>query len=353
MLAKYRAFHMTHEKKLSELAEAVGGKVVGDPDVEIGSAATLEGARAGQISFLANRKYASLLATTEASAVVVGAEIETRASQLIAADPYFAFREIVVLLHGHRRHPVHGVSERAYIAPSAVVGEGSSVGHNVTILENVRIGQNCVIYPGAFIGPDTEIGDDCLIYPNVVIYNDTRIGHRVIIQANATIGEDGFGFSTHKGEHHKIPHIGRVVLEDDVEIGSGCGIERGTLDETVIGKGAKIGDLVAIGHGTKIGPGCLLVAQVGVAGSSKLGHHCMVGGQAGIAGHIEIGNMVGIAAKSGVNHGIPDGQFVLGTPAFEIKKAREAYLLIKSLPDMRKDLRKLKRRAEVEDAEGK
>ena len=333
-------------KKLIELAEAVGAKVIGNSDVEIHSASSLEGAVEGQVSFLANRKYTSLLASTKASAVVVASETETPASQLVAPDPYFAFREIVVLLHGHRKHPVHGVSERASIAPSAIIGEGTAIGANVTIGDNVHIGENCVIYPNVFIGPDTTVGDGCLIYPNVVIYNDTRIGNRVIIQANATIGEDGFGFSTHNGEHHKIPHIGRVVLEDDVEIGSSCGIERGTLDETVIGKGSKIGDLVAIGHGTKIGPGCLLVAQVGVAGSSKLGHHCMVGGQAGIAGHIEIGNMVGIAAKSGVNHGIPDGQFVLGTPAFEIKKARTAYLLIKSLPDMRKNLRELNRRME-------
>jgi UDP-3-O-[3-hydroxymyristoyl] glucosamine N-acyltransferase len=177
-----------------------------------------------------------------------------------------------------------------------------------------------------------------------VVYDRCKIGSRVIIQANATIGEDGFGFATHKGEHHKIPHIGRTVIEDDVEIGAGCGIERGTLDDTIIGKGSKLGDLIAIGHGTKVGPYCLLVAQVGVAGSATLGHHCVVGGQAGIVGHIDVGNLVTIAARSAVINSVPDGQTLAGIPAIDASQARRAYSLIQYLPEMRKSIRQIEKR---------
>jgi UDP-3-O-[3-hydroxymyristoyl] glucosamine N-acyltransferase len=165
----------------------------------------------------------------------------------------------------------------------------------------------------------------------------------VIIGGNAIVGEDGFGYSTHNGTHHKIPHIGSVIIEDDVEIGSGCGIERGTLSDTVIGKGSKLGDLIAIGHGTKIGEHCLLVAQVGIAGSSTLGHHCVVGGQAGIIGHIKIGNMVRIAAQAGVISDIPDGKTIIGAPAIDQSKAKRAYALIEYLPKMRQSIKKLEK----------
>ena len=330
-------------KTLGELAEYVGGKVCGDPKIKIRSAATLERAGEGDISFLANRKYANQLQTTKASAVVVAGQVKSPAALLIADDPYYAFTQIVILLHGHRRHKKTGVSGKASIAKTAVLGRDCSIYDFVTISDNAKIGERCVLYPGVFVGPETEIGSDCILYPNAVIYDRCKIGDRVIIQANATVGEDGFGFATHKGEHHKIPHIGRVIIEDDVEIGSGCGIERGTLDDTVIGKGSKIGDLVAIGHGTKIGPYCLLVAQVGVAGSATLGHHCVAGGQAGIVGHIEIGNGVMIGAQAGVINDVPDGKIIVGSPAIDANKARRAYSLLEHLPEMRQSIRKLEK----------
>ena len=175
----------------------------------------------------------------------------------------------------------------------------------------------------------------------MVIYNECKIGNRVIINANSTIGEDGFGYASHKGIHHKVPQIGTVIIEDDVEIGACCGIERGTLSDTVIGQGSKLGDLVAIGHGTKIGAHCLLVAQVGVAGSTTLGHHCMVGGQVGIVGHITIGNNVTIGAQAGVINNIPDGKVVLGAPAIDANQGKRAYSMIQYLPEIRQNLRKL------------
>jgi len=175
----------------------------------------------------------------------------------------------------------------------------------------------------------------------VAIYDGCKIGNRVIINANTTIGEDGFGYASHKGLHHKIPQIGTVIIEDDVEIGVCCGIERGTLGDTIIGQGSKLGDLIAIGHGTKIGAHCLLIAQVGVAGSTTLGHHCIIGGQVGIVGHITIGNNVTIAAKAGVINNIPDGKVVLGAPAIEAGQGRRAYGMIQHLPEMRQNIRNL------------
>jgi len=331
------------QKSLGELAEYVGGKVCGDPTIKIKSAATLEQAGAGEISFLSNPKYTNLLKTTKADAVVVAKEAESSAALLIAGDPYYAFRQIVVLLHGHRRHKKAGIGKKTSIAKTAKIGTGCTICDFVTVSDNAKIGSRCVLYPGVFIGEETEIGDDCILYPNVVVYDRCKVGSRVIIQANATIGEDGFGFATHKGEHHKIPHIGRTIIEDDVEIGAGCGIERGTLDDTIIGKGSKLGDLIAIGHGTKVGAGCLLVAQVGIAGSATLGHHCVVGGQAGIVGHIDIGNVVTIAARSAVINNVPDGQTLAGIPAIDAGRAKRVYSLIQYLPEMRQNIRRLEK----------
>ncbi|MHC4527211.1 MAG: UDP-3-O-(3-hydroxymyristoyl)glucosamine N-acyltransferase, partial [Planctomycetota bacterium] len=215
-----------------------------------------------------------------------------------------------------------------------------------TISDEARVGDGCIVYPGAYIGQGVQVGNDCIVYANATIYDGCQIGNRVIINANSTIGEDGFGYASHKGVHHKIPQTGIVVIEDDVEVGACCGIERGTLGDTIIGQGTKMGDLVAIGHGTKIGAHCLLVAQVGIAGSTTLGHHCVVGGQVGIVGHINIGNNVTIAAQSGVINNIPDGKVVLGAPAIEATHGKRAYSMIQSLPEMRQTIRNLQAQIE-------
>jgi len=332
-------------RTLGELAEYVNGQVKGDPSIQIKSAATLARAEEGEISFLANIKYEKQIETTKASAVIVGKNVTTEAKVplLIAEDPYYAFMQILVLLHGHRKHKKVGVSKVAFISDSAKIGADCDIHHFVTIADGAKIGNRCVIYPGAYIGENVKMGDDCIIYPNVSIYDGCEIGSRVIIHSNATIGEDGFGFATHEGKHHKIPQIGITILEDDVEIGAGCGIERGTLGDTIIEKGTKLGDLIAIGHGTKVGPHCLLVAQVGISGSTTLGHHCIVGGQVGITGHINIGNYVMIGAKSGVINNVTDGKIVLGSPAVDAGIAKRAYSMLKYLPEMRKTIRKLEK----------
>jgi UDP-3-O-[3-hydroxymyristoyl] glucosamine N-acyltransferase len=329
-------------RTLGELAGYVGGRVCGDAGVVIKSASTLGRAAEGDISFLANAKYEKLLKNTKASAVIVGRE-NTNATVplLVTEDPYYAFMQIMVLLHGHRKHKKVGISPRAFISDSAKVGADCHVHDFVTISDDVRIGDGCIIYPGVCIGQGVTVGNDCIFYPNATVYDGCQIGNRVIINANAAIGEDGFGYASHKGMHHKIPQTGIVVIEDDVEIGACCAVERGTLGDTVIGLGSKLGDSVAVGHGTKVGPHCLLVAQVGIAGSTTLGHHCVVGGQVGIVGHINIGNNVTIAAQAGVINNIPDGMIVLGAPAIEVNQGKRAYSMIQYLPDMRQNIRSL------------
>jgi UDP-3-O-[3-hydroxymyristoyl] glucosamine N-acyltransferase len=334
-------------RTLAELAEYVGGRVIGDPGVKIKAASTLGRAAEGDVSFLANRRYQNQLRTTRASAVVVGREITGAAVPLLVADdPYYAFMQIMVMLHGHRKHKKVGISSKAMIADSAKIGADCHIHECVTICEDSKVGNGCIIYPGVFIGKGTQMGNDCIIYPNVVIYDGCKIGNRVIINANSAIGEDGFGYASHKGVHHKIPQIGTVLLEDDVEIGACCGVERGTLGDTVVGQGSKLGDLVAIGHGAKIGARCLLVAQVGVAGSTTIGHHCMVGGQAGIVGHISIGNNVTIAAQAGVINSIADNSTILGSPAIEANQGKRAYSMIQYLPEMRQNVRSLQEQVE-------
>ncbi len=338
---------LMQEKTLGELAEYVGGRVNGNPKVIIRSASTLGRAETGDISFLANRKYEKQLLSTKASAVIVGKDTPAASvSLLIAEDPYYAFMQIMVLLHGHRKHKKTGISPKASIADSAKIGTDCQIGDFVTISDGVKIKDGCIIYPGTFIGEDVQIGNDSIIYSNVTIYEGCKIGNRVIINSNTTIGEDGFSYATHKGVHHKIPQKGIVILEDDVEIGVCCGIERGTLSDTVIGQGSKLGDLVAIGHGVKIGQRCLLVAQVGVAGSTNIGNYCVIGGQAGIVGHINIGNNVTIGAQAGVINDIPDNIVVIGAPAVEAETARRAYSMIQYLPDMRQSIRQLQKKIE-------
>lgn len=334
------------QKTLQEIADHVGGTLIGDGNAMIESASTLDSAGPGQITFLSNPKYALRVKDTKAAAVMVAKEVETNASQIVTGDPYYAFMQAVVLLHGHREHPETGISSQAVVAASAKIGQNCNIHPFAVIHDNAVIGDNCQIYSGVFIGPNVKLGNDCIIYPNAVIYDGCQVGDRVIVQSNASVGQDGFGFATHKGAHHKIPQIGIVVLEDDVEIGANSAIERGTLENTVIAKGSKIGDSVVIGHGANIGAHCLLVPQVGIAGTAKLGQYCVLGGQAAVVGHIKVGNMVKVGGQAAVINDVPDGMTIVGSPAIDANKAKRAYALIETLPDMRKKLKELDKEVE-------
>ncbi len=290
--------------RLDELARAISADLVGgDPSTDITSCATLEAAKPGQLSFLANPKYLAQLQTTSATAVCVSPAVtSTNTALLQSKDPYYAFTQAMILLHGFRKHPFTGIHPRAYVDPTASVGE------------------NTIVYPNAFIGPRVKIGKDCIIYPNVTIYDDCVLGDRVTLHAGCSIGQDGFGYATHarKGEapaHHKIPQIGNVVIEDDVELGANCSIDRATMGSTVIGRGTKFSNGVVIGHGTKVGPYNLYVAQVGIAGSVKTGAYVVMGGQVGVAGHLTIGDQVQIGAQAGIMNDLESKMNYVGSPA--------------------------------------
>jgi UDP-3-O-[3-hydroxymyristoyl] glucosamine N-acyltransferase len=322
--------------------------LVGSETTRIAGANTLEDAGEGDVTFLANRKYSKQIYETKASAIILPEAVSGPENlvQIKVDDSYFAFMQVVVLLYGYRRAPFEGIDASAKIAPSAKVGKHAHIGAGATICHDVVIGDNAVIYPGAFVGPNCTIGDHLTLYPNATVYDGCVIGSNVIIHSGSAIGTDGFGYATHQGVHHKIPQVGNVIIEDDVEIGSNCAVERATIGSTVIGRGSKLSDLVAIGHGTKIGAHCLLVAQVGVAGSVKMGHHVVLAGQVGVAGHISIGNCVQIGAKAGVMSNVDDNAVMLGQPAVPIQDAKRQVLLVSKLGDMKDQLKQLQKRVD-------
>jgi len=314
--------------KLRELASEIEAELTGDGDVDVQGVGTLESAEPGQLSFLGNPKYASQMETTRASAVIVPMRMKfDRLPVLKTKDPYYAFARAVVLLHGHRKHPHGGVHPRAHVEHSAIVDEGAT------------------IYPGAYIGANVRIGRDCVIHPNVTIYEDCVLGERVIVHAGTVIGQDGFGYVPHDGAHFKIPQIGNVVIEDDVEIGAGCAIARAAMGSTRIGKGTKIDGLVMIGHGTRIGEHGIVVAQVGIAGSVTIGHHVTLAGQVGVAGHLKLGDNVTVGAQAGVITDAEDKSILHGSPAMPASHARRVYSIFTQLPELADRVKDLERKA--------
>jgi len=342
---------------VEELAGRIGAVVRGDGALIVERCAGLEEAGASDVSFLANRKYTKCLTTSGAGAVIVSeaeAELAPDRTLLIAEDPYYAFREAMVALHGFRRHPTPipgGDSDQRFIDPSASVGAGCTLYPMTYIAADAKVGSRCVIYPNCFIGPGAALGDDCILFPSVTVYDGCVLGDRVTLHAGCVIGQDGFGYATHDGRHDKIPQIGNVVLEDDVELGACCVVDRATVGSTRIGRGSKFSDLVAIGHGTVIGKHNLLVAQVGVAGSSQTGDYVVMGGQVGVAGHLKIGDMAQIAAKAGVKDDLPaNGQYG-GQPAVPLGQAKRSWLAMGRLPEIVQEFRKLQKRVSKLEAQ--
>lgn len=316
---------------VGEIVDFVGGQYAGKRDHEVSSVAALTDANGAQLSFLSNRKYGAQLAQTKAGAILVPKNLEGKDDRWIRVDdPYFALARIMTRWFSVRPMP-KGVSANASIAPTAKLGTNVAVGPFATIGENVVIGNNVVIFQGVSIEAGSKIGEDCILYPNVVVYDGTRIGRRCILHAGVVVGSDGYGFALNEGKHHKIPQIGIVRIEDDVEIGAGTTIDRAALGETVIGEGTKIDNLVQIGHNVKIGKHCLLVSQVGIAGSTELGDYVSVAGQSGFSGHLKIGHRVQVAAKSAVLEDVPDDTKVMGSPAMPFKEFARRHAAVKRL----------------------
>ena len=336
---------------LAELANHLAqnglrNEVRGDGSVPIRGCNTLEAAGEGEITFLANAKYRDRVKESRAAAIIMrGADAVLSAPmpQILCDDPYRGLTMAVIRLHGFRRHPQWGLSPQAYVAAGARLGANPNIAPGATISENVVIGDNATIYPGVFIGPGARIGSDVLLYPNVVVYDGSQLGDRVTIHAGSVIGQDGLGYAPAGKKWLKIPQAGTIIIEDDVEIGANCAIDRATLGQTRIGAGTKFSNLVAIGHGCDIGPDCLFVALVGLAGSVRVGRHVTIAGQAGVAGHLSIGDDASIGAQAGVNSAVKAGQMVLGAPAVEVAEARRQLAAVQKLPDMRRRLREMER----------
>lgn len=320
--------------------------VEGDSQRTIRSVATLEDAQAGDVSFLSNPKYERMLQQTKASAVVLGPDVEAPAhlDLIRVSDPYAAITIAIVKLHGYRQHRAVPLQpECTSVHETARVGENATIHPGVTIDEGAVIGNDAVIYPGCYVGPRCRLGDRVTLYPNVVLYEDTVLGNRVTIHSNTTIGEDGLGYAPVEGRWVKIPQIGHVEIEDDVEIGANCAIDRATLGKTVIAQGTKFSNLIAIGHGTRIGPHCLFVAQTGLAGSVNVGAHVTMAGQAGVVGHVRIGDHATVGAKAGVTNNVPDHETVLGAPAIPIREMRRQVVHIQRLPNLADRVKRLEK----------
>lgn len=341
--------------ELCEILQRCGMRTApkGDPARTVRGIATLEDAVEGDLSFVANPKYERHLATTRASVVVLkpGVKAPDHLALIQCDDPYAATTALIIALYGYRKHRAAAPIPPGSIAPTATVGENATVYPGVTIDDHAVIGRNAVLYPGVYVGPRCRIGNDVVLYPNVVVYDDCVLGNRVAIHAGTVVGNDGLGYAPVNGEWVKIPQIGIVEIEDDVEIGSNCAIDRATLGRTVIGRGSKLSNLIAIGHGTRIGAHCMLVAQVGLAGSVLVGEHVTMAGQVGVVGHIRIGDHARIGAKAGVTNDVPEGETYLGQPAIPIGEMRRQVAYVRRLPDLNDAIRRLEKRVAELDAQ--
>lgn len=308
---------------------------------------TLESAVEGEITFLSNPRYQPAVAQTRASAIIVkdGVSVPVGAdlSAIRCRDPYAAVTVAIITLHGYREHPQWGLSKAAVIDPSATIGANPHIAAGVTVGADVSIGDNCTIYPGCYIAEGVRIGHDAILFPNVTIYDHCELGDRVTIHAGSVVGEDGLGYAPYEKKWVKIPQVGRAVLGDDVEIGANCTIDRATLGQTEIGSGTKFGNVVVIGHGTRVGPDCLFVGLVGLAGSVTVGRHVTLAGQVGVTGHVTIGDDVTVAAKSGIAGHVKPRMTLFGIPAVEVNEAKRSMIAARKLPQWIRRVKELER----------
>jgi UDP-3-O-[3-hydroxymyristoyl] glucosamine N-acyltransferase len=303
------------ERTLGELAALVGGRVLGDASVRLKGVGGLEDAGPSEITFLANSKYASLVGRTKAGAIVISEQAPKPAlPAIVVADPNHAF----IAIAREFAEPVAvtaGVHPSAVVAPSAVLGPNVSVGPNAVIQEGASIGEGTVLHALTYVGQGARIGRACVLHPHVSVRERCVLGDRVILHDGTVIGSDGFGYATVGGVHHKIPQNGIVVIEDDVEMGANCAVDRARLDRTVVKKGTKLDNMVHIGHNSVIGEHVLMAAQVAIAGSVKVDHHAMLGGQVAVGGHLTVGAGGVLTGQAGLSKDLPPGEMYSGTPA--------------------------------------
>ena len=335
---------------LKEIAGIVNGKVIGQESIVIVGVGAIQDAMVGHISFLGNKKYTHYLKDTKASAIFVTEDINVEEYKdknfIVVKDPQLAFSKMLVIIDKQRLDKIKpGVSPKATLEESVVLGKDVTIGHNVVVEDHTVIGDATKILANTFIGSDVVIGKNCLIYPNVTIREKTIIGDNCIIHPGVVIGGDGFGFAA-TGE--KIPQIGHVEIGNNVEIGSNTTIDRAAIGTTKIGNNTKIDNLVMIAHNVQVGENTIIVSQVGIAGSTKVGNRVTLGGQVGIVGHITIGDNVMVGAKSGISGNVKDNQIVSGLPLQPIKEHLKTLALIKKLPEMFASIKTILKKLNIE-----
>ncbi len=325
----------------AQIAERIGGEVLGDGAVELTGLAAADHARAGDLTFAENSTFLATAEASQAAAILVTGGVAASSKVLIhVPNARVGMAKVLTVFFPPDGFPC-GIHPDAAIADSAQIDPTAHLGPHCVVGERVRIGARSVLMGGNHLGHDCQLGDDVCLYPNVVVYAKSQIGHRVVIHAGTTIGSDGYGYVFDQGRHRKMPQVGNVIIGDDVEIGANAAIDRGALGSTVIGQGTKIDNLVHVAHNVVLGRHCLVMGQVGFAGSTSLGDYGVVASQSGISGHLKLGSQVTIGAKSGVMRDVPDGGRVLGIPAAPDKQAKRQWVGVQQLPEMIRRLREL------------
>jgi UDP-3-O-[3-hydroxymyristoyl] glucosamine N-acyltransferase len=331
--------------RTQEIAELLGGTLIGDPELLITGVARIDEAAPGTITFLSNPRYQKHIATTRASAVLIAPDVLAEGiTRIVVKDPRRAFARLLTLFYPQETPPPEGIHPTAVVGEDVTLGERVRIGAHTIIGAGCRIAADVTLYPNITIGAQVTIGEKSVIHSGVRIRHGVTIGKRVVIQDNAVIGSDGFGFAPDEaGEYEKIPQVGTVVIEDDVEIGACCTVDRATLGETRIETGAKLDNLIQVAHNVVIGANTVIAAQTGISGSTKIGKNCMIGGQVGFVGHIALGDGSQVGAQSGVSKSHPAGSRIFGYPARNLQDELKIQASLKNLPELMRTVQHLQR----------
>lgn len=329
-----------------QIADFIGGKVEGDANATVNTFAKIEEGKKGAISFLSNPKYTQYIYETQSSIVLINNDVTLEqpvTTTLIRVDNAYECVAKLLQLYDSMKPKKQGIDPLAFISPTAKIGENVYIGAFAYIGDNTVIGNGTSIHPHTTIGDNVKIGEQCLIYPNVVIYEGCKLANNITIHSGSVIGADGFGFAPNTEGYAKIPQIGIVTIEDNVEIGANTCIDRSTMGSTIIRKGVKLDNLIQVAHNVEIGENTVMSAQVGIAGSTKIGSWCMFGGQVGLAGHITIGDKTFLGAQSGVPGNIKGNETLIGTPPMEPKAYFKSQAIFRKLPELYKQINELQK----------